>query len=189
MLRLPRHLPDKGQNPPPPAASRQKDTFPPQVSRKKDTTPPTSRKKEAPITIAESPVRRVPSSPVAMKSTDIRSFFNGGNKENLNPVKPTLKNSKVEKKDIKGKGKEKEKPVVKSEKVKPEKKKRKTEDEDEDFVMMDDEEKDEPEDDLESDAEDGDAHVESGGDDLQSEHESGESASGTYSWQQLTSSR
>lgn len=164
---------------PSPSPIRQTTASPPPSVRKAETPPPISRTKEASVTIVGSPVRRVPSSPMATKSTDIRSFFGGANKENRDPS--VRKETKPEKKEIvkdksKERGKEKEKPVVKSEKVKPEKKKRKTEEEDEDFVMMDDVEIDEPEDDFESNAEDGDAAAESGGDDLESEHESGESA-------------
>jgi len=156
--------PRKEASPPPP----------PPLSKRKESPPPPSRKKEASVTVVDSPVRKMPSSPIAKKATDIRSFFGaglgGGNKENRNPVIQ----KEVKEKDVKGKRKEKEKPVVKAEKVKPEKKKRKVESEDEDFEMAED--KDEPEDDLQSDFEEGDAKAESGGDDLESEHESGESA-------------
>jgi len=158
----------------PPPSKTKKASPPPASIGKESTPPPPSRKKEAPITVIDSPVRKVASSPIAKKSTDIRSFFGallgGGNKENRNPVIT----KDVKEKEVKGKGKEKEKPVVKAEKVKPEKKKRKVESEDEDFEMAED--KDEPEDDLESDFDEGDAKAESGGDDLESEHESGESA-------------
>jgi hypothetical protein len=163
---------DASPSPAPP--SPRKEASPPPPSKRKESPPPPSRKKEASITIVDSPVRKVPSSPIAKKSTDIRSFFGallgGGNKENRN----TVIQKEVKEKEVKGKGKEKEKPVVKAEKVKPGQKKRKVESEDEDFEMAED--KDEPEDDLESDFDEGDAKSESGGDDLESEHESGESA-------------
>lgn len=166
-------LPTRKASSPPPSPKKKASPPPPSI-RKERTPPPPSRKKEASITIVDSPVRKVASSPIAKKSTDIRSFFGallgGGNKENRNPVIQ----KEVKEKEVKGKGKEKEKPVVKAEKVKPEKKKRKVESEDEDFEMAED--KDEPEDDLESDFEEGDGKAESGGDDLESEHESGESA-------------
>jgi hypothetical protein len=158
----------------PPPSPKKKASPPPPRKTRDSTPPPPSRQKESSITIIDSPVRKLPSSPIAKKSTDIRSFFGaflgGGNKENRNPAIQ----KDIKEKDVKGRGKEKEKPVVKAKKVKPEKKKRKVESEDEDFMMA--EEKDEPEDDLESDFEEGDAKAETGGDDLESEHESGESA-------------
>jgi len=155
-------------------------TAPPTPTKRKADPTPLTRKQEAPISIVDSPVRRAPSSSLPSRLTDIRSFFGGGNKENRNPV--ISKGTKVEKQEsVKAKGKEKEKeidrPKVKAGSPKPEKKKRKTEEEDEDFVMMDDGKDEEPEDDLESVADDdGDAQVDSGEDDLESERESGMSA-------------
>jgi len=168
----PTSIRDVSSSPAPP--SPKKKASPPPPSKKKEAAPPPhSRKKEPSVTIVDSPVRKIPSSPTAKKSTDIRSFFGallgGANKENRNPVVP----KEVKEKALKGKGKEKEKPVVKAETVKPERKKRKVQSEDEDFEMA--EEKDEPEDDLESDFDEGDDKAESAGDDLESEHESGES--------------
>lgn len=142
------------------------------------TSPVLPKRTETPITIVDTPLgRKVNSSPVHTKSTDIRSFFGGAiskGKENRNPVA-----------SVKGKEKERELPkpekkapivkaqksVVKVEKAKPEKKKRKVEEEDDDFVV-DDEKDDVLDDDFESVADDEDGDVVEGDDDLESDHES-----------------